>query len=113
MRINDEIKKELSEILRSGDLKDPRIGRITTVMRVDTTSDLKYCTVAISVLGNDDDKAAVMQGIKSAAGYIRKLIAERIDLRQTPAFTFIPDDSVEYGIKMTALINELGIKGEE
>ena len=107
MRINDEIKKELSEILRGGALKDPRIGKITTVMRVDTSADLKYCTVAISVFGNEDDKTAVMEGIISASGYIRKLIAERIDLRQTPAFKFVPDDSVEYAIKMTKLINEV------
>jgi len=110
MRINDEIKKELSEILRSGEIKDPRIGKITTVMRVDTTNDLKHCKVAISVLGSDDDREAVMQGVRNAAGYIRKLIADRLDLRQTPAFTFVPDDSVEYAIRMTGLINELGIK---
>jgi len=107
MRINDEIMKELSEILRSGELKDPRLAKITTVMRVETSSDLHHCNVRISVLGNDEDKAAVMQGIKSASGYIRKLIAERLNLRQTPAFSFVLDDSVEYGIKMTELINQV------
>jgi len=106
MRINDEIMKELSEILRSGELKDPRIGKITTVMRVDTSNDLKHCMVRIGVLGGEEDKAGVLEGIKSAAGYIRKLIAERIDLRQTPAFQFILDDSVEYSIKMAELIKQ-------
>jgi len=107
MRINDEIMKELATILRSGELKDPRIGKITTVMSVNTSNDLKHCMVRIGVLGNDDaEKAEVLEGIKSAAGFIRKLIAERIDLRQTPAFQFVLDDSVEYSIRMNELINK-------
>jgi ribosome-binding factor A len=62
------------------------------------------------VFGSDEDKAEVFSGIKNASGYIRRLIAERLDLRQTPAFTFVLDDSVEYGIRMTekikAVIND-------
>ena len=74
IRINDEIKKELSEIIRA-DLKDPRVGVITSVLKVETTNDLKYCKVYISVLGDDEKKNEVMSVLKGAAGYIRTLIA--------------------------------------
>jgi len=112
MRINDEIMKELSEILRSGEIKDPRVGKITTVMRVDTSNDLKHCVVRIGVLGNAGEKMEVLDGIKNAAGFIRKLIAQRIDLRQTPAFQFVLDDSVEYSIRMNELIKQHSSNGE-
>lgn len=105
-RVNDEITKELANILR-GELKDPRIGVMTSVLRVDTTQDLKYCKVYISVLGNDDEKNNVMKGLKSASGYIRHLLAERINLRVTPELIFKLDDSVEYSIKMSKLIEQI------
>lgn len=105
-RVNDEITKELANIIRGG-LKDPRIGVMTSVLRVETTQDLKYCKVYISVLGNDDEKAGVMKGLKSASGYIRHLLAERINLRITPELMFKLDDSVEYGIRMSKLIEQI------
>ena len=105
-RVNDEITKELAKIIR-GELKDPRIGVMTSVLRVDTTQDLKYCKVYISVLGNDDEKNNVMKGLKSASGYIRHLLAERINLRVTPELIFKLDDSVEYSIKMSKLIEQI------
>jgi len=111
VRINDEIKKELSQILRS-ELKDPRIGAMVSVMKVETTTDLKYCKVAVSVLGNEEEKKSVMAGIKSAAGFIRKLVAERINLRATPEFTFVLDDSVEYSIKIHKILSDLEPAGE-
>ncbi|MEA4973367.1 Ribosome-binding factor A [bioreactor metagenome] len=105
-RINDEIAKEMAQIIR-GELKDPRIGVMTSVIRVETTQDLKFCKVFISVLGNDDEKANVMKGLKNAAGYIRHLLAERVNLRVTPELIFKLDDSVEYSIKMSKLIEEI------
>ena len=105
-RVNDEITKELANKIR-GELKDPRIGVMTSVLRVDTTQDLKYCKVYISVLGNDDEKNNVMKGLKSASGYIRHLLAERINLRVTPELIFKLDDSVEYSIKMSKLIEQI------
>ena len=105
-RVNDEITKELANIIR-GELKDPSIGVMTSVLRVETTQDLKYCKVYISVLGNDDEKAGVMKGLKSASGYIRHLLAERINLRITPELMFKLDDSVEYGIRMSKLIEQI------
>ena len=105
-RVNDEITKELANIIR-GELKDPRIGVMTSVLRVETTQDLKYCKIFISVLGNDEEKKEVMKGLKSASGYIRHLLAERINLRITPELMFRLDDSVEYGIKMSKLIEQI------
>ena len=106
IRINDEIKKEVAEIIRS-ELKDPRIGVITSVLKVETTNDLKYCKVFVSVLGDDDKKQEVMEGLKNATGFIRKQVANRINLRNTPSFKFELDNSLEYSIKMSKLIDEV------
>lgn len=105
-RINDEIMKEISQILRA-EVKDPRIGVMTSVIRVDTTQDLKYCKVYVSVLGNEEDKKNVMEGLKNANGFIRHLVAERVNLRYTPELIFKLDDSVEYAVRMTKLIDEI------
>lgn len=106
IRINDEIKKEISEILRSG-LKDPRVSSMTSVVKVETTNDLKHCKVSISVLGGEKEKKDALEGVKNAAGFIRKQLAEKINLRNTPELKFILDDSLEYGIKMVKLIEEV------
>ncbi|MFR4987342.1 MAG: 30S ribosome-binding factor RbfA [Lachnospirales bacterium] len=106
IRINDEIKRELSEIVRS-ELKDPRIGVMTSVLKVETTNDLKYCKVYISVLGNDDQKKEVIEGLKNASGFIRKQVAMRINLRNTPQFKFELDNSLEYSIRISKLIDEV------
>ncbi len=105
-RINDEIRKELSGIFRA-ELKDPRIGAMTSVVRVDTTQDLKYCKVYVSVLGGDEEKKSVMQGLKNANGFIRHLIAERMNLRFTPELIFKLDESAEYAIRMDQLMNQI------
>lgn len=105
-RINDEIMKEMSQILRA-EVKDPRIGVMTSVLRVETTQDLKYCKVYVSVLGGEEDKKNVMQGLKNANGFIRHLLAERVNLRYTPELLFKLDDSVEYSIRMSKLIDEV------
>ena len=106
VRVNDEITAELANIIRT-DVKDPRISSMTSVLRVETTQDLKYCKVFISVLGNDEEKQSVMKGLKNASGFIRHLLAERINLRNTPELTFKLDDSVEYAIRMDKLIKEV------
>lgn len=106
IRINDAIQREISQILRA-DMKDPRIGTITSVLKVDTTNDLKYCKVYVSILGDAEKKAEVMEGINHAAGYIRRLIAERINLRITPELKFILDDSLEYSFKIDKIIKDI------
>ena len=111
IRINDEIKKEVSEILRA-ELKDPRICAMTSVVKVDTTVDLKYCKIYISVLGSDEQKKEVMAGVKSSAGFIRKLLAQKINLRNTPELQFILDDSMEYAFRLSKLIDEVNAHDE-
>ena len=105
-RINDELQKELSQIVR-GELKDPRIDVMTSVIRVETTQDLKFCKVFVSVLGNEEEKASVMKGLKNAAGFMRHLIAERINLRITPELIFKLDESAEYAVRMNQLMEQI------
>lgn len=105
-RINSEVQRELSEII-SRELKDPRIHPMTTVIAVEVTPDLKFCKAYISVLGNEEAGKDTIQGLKSAVGFIRTQLAKRINLRNTPELTFILDQSIEYGVNMTRLINEV------
>ena len=105
-RINMEVQRELSEIIRE-EVKDPRIHPMTTVVSVEVTPDLKYCKAYISVLGNEESAKATIQGLKSAEGYIRRELARRVNLRNTPEIKFILDQSIEYGVAMSHLIDEV------
>lgn len=105
-RINMEVQRELSEIIRGG-IKDPRIHPMTSVIAVEVTPDLKYCKAYISVLGNEDAGKATIEGLKSAEGYIRRELARRVNLRNTPEIKFILDQSIEYGVNMSKLIDEV------
>lgn len=104
-RINGEVQRELSTIIR--ELKDPRIGIMTTVTGVQVTPDLKYCKAYISVLGDEQAKADTLEGLKSATGFIRRELARTVNLRNTPEIKFIMDESIEYGMKMSKLIDEV------
>ncbi len=95
IRINTEVQKELSIILRE-EIKDPRINSMTSVVSVEVTPDLKYCKVYISVLGDEESQKN-----------IRSQLAKTINLRNTPELTFILDQSIEYGINMSKLIDEV------
>lgn len=105
IRINDEIMRETATIIRS-ELKDPRIGSLVSVTKADTTADLKYCKIYVSVLGSDKEKSDTMDGLKSCSGYIRKELARRINLRNTPELKFILDDSLDVSFKMDELIKK-------
>ena len=85
-RINGEVQRELSNIIR--ELKDPRVGIMTSVTAVEVTPDLKYCKAYISVLGDDETKAETLAGLKSAAGFIRRELARTVNLRNTPEIKF-------------------------
>jgi ribosome-binding factor A len=105
-RINGEVQKELSNIIRS-EIKDPRIGIMTSVTAVEVAPDLKHCKAYISVLGDDKAKADTIAGLKSAEGYIRRQLAHSINLRNTPEITFVIDESIEYGVKMSKMIDDV------
>lgn len=106
IRINDEIARVTAEVIRS-ELTDPRIGTVVTVMRAETTNDLKHCKIFVSVLGDEDQQEKTMEALHKAAGFIRKRIADIINLRQTPEIKFIFDDSIAYGMRMHQLIAQL------
>ena len=110
-RINGEVQRTLAEIIR-GDLKDPRIGALTSVISVEVAPDLKTCKAWISVYGDETQQKATMEGLKSAEGYIRKELARRVNLRNTPEIRFIVDQSIAYGVKMSRLIDEVN-RGNE
>jgi len=105
-RINGEVQKELSSIIR-GEIKDPRIHPMTSVMAVEVAPDLKTCKAYISVLGNQEAKEATIRGLNSAEGYIRRQLARNLNLRNTPEIRFILDESIEYGVNMSKLIDDV------
>lgn len=105
-RINGEVQKELSKII-SLEIKDPRIHPMTSVVNVEVAPDLKHAKVYISVLGNEKEREDTCAGLKSAAPYIRSLLAKSINLRNTPELHFVIDQSIEYGINMSKLIDDI------
>lgn len=105
-RINGEVMKELSTIIRQ-EIKDPRIHMMTSVTSVEVAPDLKTCKAYISVLGNDKEKNDTIVGLRSGEGYIRRLLAKRLNLRNTPEIQFKLDESIEYGVNMSRLIDEV------
>ncbi len=105
-RINMEVQKELSEIIRL-EIKDPRIHPMTTVVSAQVTPDLKFCKAYISILGDEEAGKATIEGLRSAEGYIRRELARRVNLRNTPEIKFILDQSIEYGVNMSKLIDEV------
>ena len=105
-RINGEVQKELSNIIRGG-IKDPRIHPLTSVVAVEVAPDLKTCKAWISVLGDEKAQADTLEGLKSAEGYIRRQLAHSVNLRNTPQIRFILDQSIEYGVHMSKLIDDV------
>ena len=105
-RINGEVLKELSNIIGS-EIKDPRINPMTSVVAVEVAPDLKTCKAYISVLGDEKSQKDTITGLKSAEGYIRRQLARTVNLRNTPEIRFILDQSIEYGINMSKLIDEV------
>lgn len=114
IRINAEVQRELSRIIQK-EIKDPRIHPMTTVVLAQVTPDLKYCKAYISVLGDEEAQKNTMEGLKKAKPYIRHMLAQSVNLRVTPELIFVPDQSIEYGVHMTGLIDELSreLEGKE
>lgn len=110
-RINEEIQKELSNLLRT--VKDPRVqDALISITRVETTPDLRYTKVYVSVLQEEKAKEA-MAGLKSAAGYLRRELARKLNLRYASEIVWSLDDSITYGAHMLNLINSLGVKHDD
>lgn len=110
-RINEEIQKELSALLRT--VKDPRVqDTMISITRVETTPDLRYTKVYVSFLQEERVKDA-MAGLKSAAGYLRRQLGYNLQLRYSPEIVWSEDDSITYGARMLKLINSLEVKHDE
>lgn len=104
-RINEEMAREMAEILR--EVKDPRVSEsLVSITAVDVTADLKYAKIFFSSIGKTP-KEEVKKGLDSASGFIRKQIAVRLNLRQTPELKFCSDDSIEYGAHISKLLNSV------
>lgn len=106
LRVNDEIARVTAEFIRS-EMSDPRIGAVVSVIGAETASDLKHCKIRVSVLGGTEEQKETMKALEHAAGFIRRRIAEVINLRQTPEIKFIYDNSIEHGMRMRQLIDEV------
>ena len=103
-RINEEIQRELSALLRT--LKDPRLQNgLVTVTHVDTTSDLRYSRIFVSALDKSQEKD-MMRGLKSAAGYLRRELGAALRLRYTPELQFLADDSIQQGAHILEMLRD-------
>ena len=104
-KINEEVRRELAQIIRT--LKDSRIPMMTSVVSVSVTNDLRYAKAYISVMGDEETQKKAMEGLRSAAGYVRREIGKKIDLRYTPEFVFELDHSIEQGAHINKIIHEI------
>lgn len=104
-RINEELKKEISNII-SFELKNPDATGLISVTKVKITPDLKYAKVYVSMLGSKNNEKT-LEALKKSSGYIRSSIAKKINLRITPELVFEEDDSMEYGMKIDSILKDL------
>ena len=110
-RVTEDVSRELSAILR--ELKDPRVtGCLLSVVRVEVTNDLSYCTAYISTVEGLDRSKEAAAGLKSAAGYIRRELGRRLKLRHVPELIFKATDSIEYGASISKMLHDLDIPPE-
>lgn len=101
-RINEEVRRELSDILR--ELKDPRIPMMTSVVSVNVTQDLRYATVYVSIFGDEEVKKNALLALKNSAGFVRRELGHRLNLRYTPEIIYKADDSIEHGARINELL---------
>lgn len=105
-RVNQEVLRELSQIFRDG-IKDPRVAPMTSVVTVEVAPDLKTCKAYISVYGDKKAQEDTIVGLQSAEGFIRRELAHRLNMRNTPEIRFVLDQSIEYGVEMSKKIAEV------
>lgn len=105
-RVNTEVQRELSNIIRGG-IKDPRVAPMTSVVAVEVAPDLKTCKAYISVFGDEQAQADTVKGLQNAEGYIRRELAHNLNMRNTPEIKFVLDQSIEYGVMMSKKISDV------
>lgn len=113
-RVNVEVQRELSNIIRGG-IKDPRVAPMTSVVAVEVAPDLKTCKAYISVFGDEKAQEDTVKGLQSAEGFIRRELARKLNMRNTPEIKFVMDQSIAYGVAMSKKIDDVtkDIKNEE
>ena len=104
-KINAEIHKQLSSAI-AFEMSDPRLAR-ASVIRTETTSDLKFCKVYVSVLGTDEDRKEAIAALKRAAGFLRTYLGKNMRIRVVPELIFVSDDSIEYSARLSKIIGEI------
>ena len=109
-RINEEVKKTVSDIVR--EMKDPRISEMTTVLSADVTNDFKNAKIRISVYADDDVRKSTVEALNHASGFIGRELGMRMDIRRIPKLNFILDNSIEYSIHISKILNDLNISAE-
>ena len=102
-RATSDIKRELSDLLR--ELKDPRVSKLLSIVKVDLSADISYATVYVSAIEGYDKTVESVKGLKSAAGYIRRELGLRLKLRKTPELRFVADDSIEHSAHIARIID--------
>lgn len=111
-RTTEDIRRELTAIFRG--LKDPRVtGCFLSIVRVEVTNDLSYCTVYVSALEGMDAAKGAVKGLKSASGYIRRELGNKLRLRHVPELIFTPTDSIAYSAEISRILNSLDIPKDE
>ncbi len=105
-RVNVEVQRELSNIIRGG-IKDPRVAPMTSVVAVEVAPDLKTCKAYISVYGDEKAQADTVKGLQSAEGFIRRELARNLNMRNTPQISFVIDQSIAYGVEMSKKIDDV------
>lgn len=105
-RVNMEVQRELSNIVRGG-IKDPRVAPMTSVVAVEVAPDLKTCKAYISVFGDEEAQNDTLKGLQSAEGYIRRELAHSLNMRNTPEIKFVLDQSIAYGVVMSKKIDDV------
>lgn len=112
-RVGELIRREVSQLLFSG-IKDDRVGMgMVSVTDVEVSGDLQHAKIFVSIYGSDEARAATMAGLKSATGYVRGELGQRLRLRRTPEVVFLEDRSIERGTKVLSLINRLSLERKE
>lgn len=108
-RLTEDVLRELTDVMRS--LKDPRIQGLISIVKVDLTNDESLCTVYVSSLAGMEETRRAVKGLNNASGYIRREIGRRVQMRRSPEFRFVADDSIAYSAQITKKLSEL--KGED
>ncbi|AKN29472.1 ribosome-binding factor A [Clostridium carboxidivorans P7] len=105
-RINEEMKREISTIIQN-DIKDPRLSAMISVTKVDVTKDLRYAKVYVSIFGDEESKNSTFEALKGSAGFIRREIGHKINLRYTPEILIELDNTIEQGMHIDALLHKI------